>query len=42
LKKEKSKAPVEKKPTKAGTLDWSKAKSKVKGEGEGESRRAES
>jgi len=34
LTKEKSKAPIEKKPTKAGTLDWSKAKSKVEKEKE--------
>jgi len=34
LTKEKSRAPVEKKPTKAGTLDWSKAKSKAEKEKE--------
>ncbi|KAF9646451.1 hypothetical protein BDM02DRAFT_3188800 [Thelephora ganbajun] len=34
LTKEKSKAPIEKKPTKAGTLDWSKAKSKAEKEKE--------
>ena len=34
MAKEKSRAPVEKKPTKAGTLDWSKAKSKVEKEKE--------
>jgi hypothetical protein len=34
LTKEKSKAPIEKKPTKPGQLDWSKSKSKVEKEKE--------
>lgn len=34
LTKEKSSAPIEKKSTKAGTLDWSKAKSKAEKEKE--------